>query len=167
MSEMKVYVTNLGKYNEGEMVGAWFTPPIDEEVMAERIGLNGQYEEYAIHDYELPFEIDEYTPIAEVNRLCVALQEIEGAPIYDEFEEIRRLWFSNLEELLDNIDNIICYPNCESMEDLAAYYVEETGQLGEIPGNLQSYIDYRSLGYDMEIEGNFLVTSHGVFEYIN
>lgn len=38
----------------------------------ERIGLNDRYEEYAIHDYELPFQIEEYTPIEEVNRLCAA-----------------------------------------------------------------------------------------------
>ena len=48
--ELKVYVANLGRYNEGELVGSWFTPPIDEEEMAERIGLNEDYEEYAIHD---------------------------------------------------------------------------------------------------------------------
>ena len=54
---MKVYVANLGRYNEGELVGAWFTPPIDEEEMAERIGLNEDYEEYAIHDFELPFDV--------------------------------------------------------------------------------------------------------------
>lgn len=165
MSEMKVYVANLGKYNEGEMVGAWFTPPIDEENLVERIGLNGSYEEYAIHDYELPFDIDEHTPIAELNHLCVAFQEIEGTPIYEELEEIQRQWFSNLEELLENIDDISYYPDCESMADVAAHLVEETGQLGEIPPNLQSYIDYPSLGYDMAIEGNFLVTNHGVFEY--
>lgn len=70
MEEMRVYVANLGKYNEGELVGDWFEPPIDYDEMAERIGLNEFYEEYAIHDYELPFEIDEYTPIEEVNRLC-------------------------------------------------------------------------------------------------
>ena len=58
---MQVYIANLGKYNEGELVGAWFTPPIDYDEMAERIGLNDEYEEYAIHDYELPFAIDEYT----------------------------------------------------------------------------------------------------------
>ena len=67
---MRVYIANLGKYNEGELVGAWFTPPVDYDEMAERIGLNERYEEYAIHDYELPFEIDEYTPIEEVNRPC-------------------------------------------------------------------------------------------------
>lgn len=53
------------------------------------------------------------------------------------------------------------------MEDIARYYVEETGQLGEVPSNLQNYIDYQYLGRDMEIESNYLVTSHGVFEYLN
>ena len=75
MEEMRVYVANLGKYNEGELVGDWFEPPIDYDEMAERIGLNEFYEEYAIHDYELPFEIDEYTPIEEVNRLCEMVEE--------------------------------------------------------------------------------------------
>ena len=162
---MKVYVANLGRYNEGELVGAWFTPPIDEEEMAERIGLIEDYEEYAIHDFELPFDVDEYTPISEINRLCEAIQEIEGTPIYNELKEIQGMWFSSLEELLENKEDIHCYSDCDSMEDVARYYVEETGQLGEVPSNLQNYIDYQSLGRDMEIEGNYLVTSHGVFEY--
>ncbi|HEW7129654.1 TPA: antirestriction protein ArdA, partial [Streptococcus pneumoniae] len=25
MDDMQVYIANLGKYNEGELVGAWFT----------------------------------------------------------------------------------------------------------------------------------------------
>ena len=70
---MRVYVANLGKYNEGELVGVWFTSPIDYDEMTERIGLNEYYEEYAIHDYELPFEIDEYTSIEEVNRLILSI----------------------------------------------------------------------------------------------
>ena len=73
---MQVYIANLGKYNEGELVGAWFTPPIDYDEMAERIGLNDQYEEYAIHDYELPFDIDEYTSIEEINRLCEMVEDL-------------------------------------------------------------------------------------------
>ena len=40
------------------------------------IGLNDEYEEYAIHDYEQPFEIDEYTPIEEVNRLCEMVEDL-------------------------------------------------------------------------------------------
>ena len=50
MDDMQVYIANLGKYNEGELVGAWFTFPIDFEEVKEKIGLNDEYEEYAIHD---------------------------------------------------------------------------------------------------------------------
>ena len=57
MDDMQVYIANLGKYNEGELVGAWFTFPIDFEEVKEKIGLNDEYEEYAIHDYELPFTV--------------------------------------------------------------------------------------------------------------
>lgn len=165
--DMQVYISNLGKYNEGELVGAWFRPPIDMEEVKEKIGLNDQYEEYAIHDYELPFEIEEYTSISEINRLCELVEEIEDTPIYKELQEIQAMWFSNIEDLIEHKDDIIHYPNCDSMADVAAYYVEETGQLGEVPSNLQNYIDYQSLGRDMELEGNFLVTNMGVFEFNN
>ena len=36
MDDMQVYIANLGKYNEGELVGAWFTFPIDFEEVKER-----------------------------------------------------------------------------------------------------------------------------------
>ena len=163
--EMRIYIANLGKYNEGEAVGAWFTLPVDEEEIKEHIGLYGEYEEYAIHDYELPFKVDEYTSINEINRLCEMVMELEGSPFYDELSEIQRMWFNSIEELLDSIDDIHCHWDCDSMEDVAMYYVEETGLLGEVCKYLQNYIDYVALGRDMEIEGHFLVTSRGIFEY--
>lgn len=39
IDDMAVYIANLGKYNEGYLVGAWFTFPIDEEDVKEKIGL--------------------------------------------------------------------------------------------------------------------------------
>ncbi|MBU3196720.1 antirestriction protein ArdA [Clostridium algidicarnis] len=61
-------------------------------------------------------------------------------------------------------DDIICYPDCDDIEDFARYYVEETGSLGEIPSSLQNYIYYQAPGRSMEIEGSFLITSHDVYE---
>ena len=37
IDDMQVYIANLGKYNEGKLVGGWFSFPLDEEVIAERI----------------------------------------------------------------------------------------------------------------------------------
>lgn len=164
MEQMRVYIANLGKYNEGELVGAWFTPPVDFDEVKERIGLNDEYEEYAIHDYELPFEIDEYTPIEEINRLCGLAEELEGTPVGEVASEIQHAFFNSFEEMVEHLDNIVYYPDCNDMSDLAYYLIEETGALGEVPTHLQNYIDYEAYGRDLEIEGNYLVTSRGVFE---
>ena len=50
VDDMAVYIANLGDYVEGGVKGAWFRFPLDREEISERIGLNGRYEEYAIHD---------------------------------------------------------------------------------------------------------------------
>ncbi len=146
-------------------MGAWFTPPVDVDEVKERIGLNDEYEEYAIRDYELPFEIDEYTPIEEINRLCGLAEELEGTSIGEVASEIQHAFFNSFEELVEHLDDIIYYPDCNDMSDVAYYLVEETGALGEVPTNLQNYIDYEAYGRDLELEGNYLVTSRGTFEY--
>lgn len=70
MKEMRVYIKNLGKYSDGEAVGAWFTAPINFDEVKERIGANDSYKHCIIDDYELPFDLDEYTSIKEINNLC-------------------------------------------------------------------------------------------------
>ena len=73
---MRIYIANLGKYNEGELVGAWFTPPIDYDELEERIGVTDQEPDCVIRDYELPFEIDEDMMIEELNCLCQMVDEL-------------------------------------------------------------------------------------------
>ena len=98
IDDMQVYIANLGKYNEGKLVGGWFSFPLDEEVIAERIGLNAEYEEYAIHDTDnFPMEISEYISIEELNR------------IYEQLEELP-------DYLLDDLDSFIsCYGSLEEL----------------------------------------------------
>ncbi len=105
--------------------------------------MNDEYEEYAIHDYELPFEIDEYTPIEEVNRLC---EMVEDLPEYiqEELSELQS-YFGSIEELCEHEDDIICHSGCDDMADVARCYLEESGQLGELPAHLQKLYRLRRL----------------------
>lgn len=55
---MNIYLTNLGKYNEGQLIGEWVELPVSNEELQkvfERIGINEEYEEYFITDYECDF----------------------------------------------------------------------------------------------------------------
>ncbi len=90
MDMLNVYVTNLGKYNEGYLVGEWLKLPTDEEKIKEcfkRIGLNDEYEEYFITDYESDVELkcSEYVNLETLNE---KIQELEDAT-NGEYEKLR------------------------------------------------------------------------------
>ena len=61
-------------------------------------------------------------------------------------------------------DNIYYYPDCETMTDVAYYYIDELQALGDIPPSLQNYIDYEAYGRDLDMGGCFIETSRGMCE---
>lgn len=161
MEEMRVYIANLGKYNEGELVGAWFEPPIDMDEVRECIGLNEQYEEYAIHDFELPFEIGEYTPIEEINRLC---EMVEDLPDYirDNMGSLLS-YYSGVEDFCEHADDIILWSGCDTTADVAEQMLDD-GLISD--ETLRRYFDSAQYGRDLLMEGDFVETKDGVFELI-
>lgn len=169
---LKIYLTNLGKYNEGKLIGEWVELPCtDEELeeVKERIGISDEpdengnyYEEWFITDYETDIhglKVGEYDNLDELNELEETLDNL------DEYErEIVEAMISegySLDDALDKKDDCMMYCNCEDMEDVAREYAEETGMLDSIPENLQSYFDFAAYGRDMSFEGHFVFTDKG------
>lgn len=83
------FITNLGKYNEGDLVGEWVkfpTTPEEMQKVFERIGIGqkddfGQpYEEWFITDYDcyvdgLYDKLGEYENLDELNRILVSIPD--------------------------------------------------------------------------------------------
>lgn len=83
--ELKIYIANLGKYNEGILKGEWFTLPVDMDEVFQAIfdeselDENGQpHGDYAIHDYELPFNIGEHENIDKLNEIAEQIGDTES-----------------------------------------------------------------------------------------
>lgn len=76
----RLYIANLGMYNEGSINGEWFEFPVDMKQVTEVLSLKGDYEEYIILDSETiyPIEIHEYSNINSLNEKIAELEEIEG-----------------------------------------------------------------------------------------
>ncbi|MFD1392846.1 antirestriction protein ArdA [Lacticaseibacillus jixianensis] len=165
-AKFRVWIANLGKYNEGESVGAWFEPPINWDDMAEQISLNEQYEEYAIHDYDAPFPISEYDSIDHINALGDALDQLNNSELGDVVEELLDARFDDVIELAEHIDDFVHY-DADSMEDLAIMLVQNGDFCGEVPEQIQSYIDYEKLANDLEADGIYVTTHDGIYEYLN
>ena len=86
----EAFITNLGKYNEGELVGEWVKFPTTSEELQkvfERIGIGSKddfghpYEEWFITDYDCPDEVigkvlGEYESLSELNYLAGKIMEL-------------------------------------------------------------------------------------------
>lgn len=162
---LNIFITNLGKYNEGELVGEWVKLPVSEEELEtvfECIEINEEYEEYFITDYETDItglKVGEYDSIEDLNELAETLEDL------DEYErEIVEAMISedyDLEKALEKKDDCVIYHDCNDMSDVAEQYAEETGLLDNIPENLRYYFDFETYGRDMKIEGTFVFTNNG------
>lgn len=176
MLEIKGYITNLGKYNEGELIGEWISFPIDEDELNEvfkRIGMNyvdedGEYietgyEEFFFTDWDCDFSnnFGEYENIEFMNEQAEEMQEWDA----DTFMAACEVW--DAKEVLERgPEDYMLYPDINTDEDLGYYYVEESGcyNLDNL-GNLRNYIDYEGFGRDIRIEACGGFTSYGWIEY--
>ena len=162
---LNIYLTNLGKYNEGMLVGEWLElPATDEEIEAvkTRIGINEQYEEWFITDYETDVDgltVGEYDNLDELNELAEVIEEdAEGVAALMYFG------YNTAEKIADKLCDLIRIEGSAHMsmdESIGWYYAEEMGTLDAIPEHLKYYFNYESYGRDIRLEGQFYETESG------
>ena len=172
------FITNLGKYNEGELVGEWVKFPTTAEEMKEvfkRIGIGQKddfgnpYEEWFITDYDcyvdgLYDKLGEYENLDELNYLASKLDEMSDSE-YAQFQAGMEMGdhCGSLQEIINLTENLDCYeiyPNIEDYDDLGRYYIDELGVM-QVPEHLQNYIDYEAYGRDVAMDENGSFTDQG------
>lgn len=176
----EAYITNLGKYNEGELIGEWVKFPTTYEEMQkvfERIGIGKEdefgnvYEEWFITDYGCYVDgiydvLGEYESLDELNYLA---NSIEAMDKYD-FERFEAAiaygeYTGSVKDLINLTENLDCYDfysDIHDHSDLGYYYVNEAGiyDLDKM-GQLANYIDYEAFGRDIAMDEAGSFTEHG------
>lgn len=172
---IRVWVGNIGRYNEGVLEGAWATLPMRETdldaFLRDRVGIDGvRYEEYRIDDYERPDwmprgVIDQHTRVEDLNVLANVLTGLSGgredaakAGVW--MEEMMPdgrspLAFANLALQADGIP-FLAYSagspetlGCSCEEAFALSLMECDGELRETyEGPFGMYLDMEAIGRD-------------------
>ena len=172
------FITNLGKYNEGDLVGEWVmfpTTPEEMQKVFERIGIGqkddfGQpYEEWFITDYDcyvdgLYDKLGEYENLDELNYLASKLDEMSQGE-YEQFQAAMEIGdhSGSLQEIINLTENLDCYdiyPDIHDHDDLGRYYIEELDAM-QVPEHLRNYIDYEAYGRDVALEEGGEFTDFG------
>jgi len=168
------FITNIGKYNEGDLIGEWHKFPTTPEALAgvfERIGIDCvNYEEWFITDYETVIDgidLNEYDDLDNVNYLAVKLEEMSKCDL-EKLEAVLDYYDGDMiAEIINltednNLDCFDVYSDVHSEEDLGTYMIEESGMYDtKAMGELAQYIDYESLGRDVYLNERSEFTDSG------
>jgi hypothetical protein len=152
-----VYLTDLSRYNQGELVGKWIQLPMDSQSLDKEIKeVLGNHEEYFISDYstEYGMRVHSFADIYKLNDLMLEFKEI----VHFHDARVIKATFRYFFELEDVI-NCLKDGNYSMLD-----YVENTYDLGhavvkqelfhlEIPKELKGYIDYETIGEEFESSG--------------
>lgn len=172
------FITNLGKYNEGDLVGTWVKFPTTAEELKqvfESIGIGqtddfGQpYEEWFITDYDcyvdgLYDKLGEYESLDELNYLAAKLDDMSQSE-YEQFQAAMEVGdhCGSVREIINLTENLDCYyvyPDIHDHDDLGRFYIEELDAM-QVPEHLRNYIDYEAYGRDIALDENGEFTSFG------
>lgn len=172
------FITNLGKYNEGALVGEWVKFPTTAEELKkvfERIGIGAKddfgqtYEEWFITDYDCYVDglydlLGEYANLDELNYLASKLDDMSQDD-YERFQASMEIGdhTGSIQELINLTENLDCYdiyPDIHDHDDLGRYYIEELDAM-QVPEHLRNYIDYEAYGRDIALEESGQFTDLG------
>ena len=184
---LKVFVTNLGKYNEGELCGKWIELPIEEEDLNKVFdeikvshedeegneikyydAVGNPYEEYFFTEFETDIDglnIEEFSHIEDLNELINQLEDLTDEEELVLSGLLTEGGYSIEEAITIVIDqqNYSVFYDCFNMTDVAEQVVENYDYLQEMPEHLRNYFDYEAFGRDLEIEGNYIYCGEGVY----
>ena len=182
MTVFEAYITNLGKYAEGQLVGETLKfPATTEEVQSllKNIGVDGvRYEEFFITAFDgdvmgLYDYLTEYENLDELNHLAHLISELDS----DEIETLEAALnkgdhTSSVADIINLVHNLDCYdlhPGVTDDETLGRIYVEDM-ELLDVPDNVLPYFDFEAYGRDMRINegghfapGGYVMCNHGSF----
>ena len=134
----EAFITNLGKYNEGFLVGEWVKFPVTNEEMQavfRRIGIGRRYEEWFITDYDCPDAaigkvLGEYESLSELNYLAGQIMEMrESGEFWQAVLDLGENTGS-VQELINLTENLDCFDYLSGVRndyDLGYYWIEESG----------------------------------------
>lgn len=152
---IKLYLANLGKYNEGILKGEWVELPLSEteleEVMVnigvahydkegnfvpyvietDEKGYEYVYEEYAIHDYEtdLNISISEYSSLDNLNAIAENVEKYEldyvNVLLDDGAIGMKDLIEGDIEEIMQNHTFVELEPNMNEEQEVGYACVDE------------------------------------------
>lgn len=159
MDNIRVFLANRKKYEEGTLVGEWITLPIDfyeQEEFFERIGVEeDRCRDSIVTDYktDLPnANFGRYPGLNDLNKLArmiSALSWTQMEKVLAMFEVFPPSTLTSAIELVHSECEFTLLSDLHSDKELGKYYAAGLHLFDLLPEKLRKYIDYAAFGRDI------------------
>jgi len=158
-------------YNAGNLVGEWVNLPYTAKelnAVLKRIGIDEEYEEYFITDYEndLGLRIDEYESLGLLNKVATWIGRLNPHELLTlkAVIELESSDVSNIVEVIENLDKYTLHADIMTYQDLGHYLIH-SGEFDTYTiETLSGYLDYASYGYCYDCNSDGGLSSYGWLE---
>lgn len=188
---LNVWIGNLGKYNEGELVGEWLKLPVSKQeldtFLREKVGLQLTqaevdkaleegvcYEEYMINDYEtdLPIKISEYENLENLNLLATIAENVNDMDAINAYVDSQgEMTLEELANLMEQEDDIAYFrfsndSSSMSAEEKMGYEMADaTGLLSTLQKlQIEEFFDFEGYGSSWE-NGDITILDNGYIDF--
>ena len=160
MYNIEAYITNLGMYNEGRLVGVWARFPLSLEELDDvkkAIGIDGvRYKEMFNTDYVCKIKglskcLGEYDSIKDLNTLSEEIGRLDDSDLklFSAIIETEK-HASNIDDVIKiiyNLDDFCFMEGVKTYEDLGQHEAKEMFET-KIYEQICCYFDFESFGKD-------------------
>ena len=189
---LNVWIGNLGKYNEGELVGEWLKLPVSKQeldtFLREKVGLQLTqaevdkaleedgvcYEEYMINDYEtdLPIEVSEYENLDNLNLLATIAENVNDMDAINAYVDSQgEMTLEELANLMEQEDDIAYFrfsndsSSMSSDEKMGYEMADATGLLSTLQKlQIEEFFDFEGYGSSWE-NGDITILDNGYIDF--
>lgn len=189
---LNVWIGNLGKYNEGELVGEWLKLPVSKQeldtFLREKVGLQLTqaevdkaleeegvcYEEYMINDYEtdLPIKISEYENLDNLNLLATIAENVNDMDAINAYVDSQgEMTLEELANLMEQEDDIAYFrfsndgSSMSAEEKMGYEMADATGLLSTLQKlQIEEFFDFEGYGSSWE-NGDITILDNGYIDF--
>jgi hypothetical protein len=157
---MKIWLGDLGKYNEGKLIGEWID--LERVTEGELSELVSKYSNNGQGDYFIADHEDEIQGL-KVSEHSDPFKLLEAQEAWDKLHDYEQRAVSFLlsegysfDDAMEKHEDVMEWEG--NLEDVAQELVDE-GYFGTIPDSIANYIDYEAIARDLSFDG--YVQLHG------
>ena len=161
LKEVRAYIERTDTESNKDPLSSWFSLPVEEEELKEKLGIDFFSQNYKISEIDVPMKVPPDINLYTLNWICKTVLELPRE--YQEELPTLLQYFDDIYAILYASNRIQYYEHCNNMADVARAYLKDVPWFSGLAENVKQYFDYEGFGEQLQSESRYVLGENGIF----